>query len=370
MSGREKALELYLNLACAGLYRLERQTVRDELEANLLERVREFQVMGCSRNVALDKALEEFGAPSSVNRGMREVYIMPKVMKGGALAGLIVVGTYLAISSSSANVSYLLRPKEICAQPGYRWKCVESGGVWVDMADWLKVSGVKPIRIQATDNTWKGPSGQAQTPPKQAGLFIETSQGQIWLARKPSDIFAKGNHWYMPLEVALSRNFFSQEVRLVQLNPLKLKVKTSLGWKEQSFPETDFRQTLELMLQQELNRMSAFPSDVTTMSPDLTSELTHHYSAPVPKNQLESFYALIESVSTPLGKRVYNISLSQSERNGTLTLKASQPQLEFKSDWKESAFLQPGQALVVRLSKRLDTDLLDTSSILVPKPAR
>lgn len=91
----DKKLERYLNSACTGLYGLERQTVRDELESNLLERVREFQVMGRNRADALEGALEEFGAPSSVRRGMREVYIMPKVMKGGVLLGVLVMGAYL-----------------------------------------------------------------------------------------------------------------------------------------------------------------------------------------------------------------------------------------------------------------------------------
>ena len=103
MRGGEKALERYLNSACTGLYGLERQTVRGELEANLFERVREFQVMGFAREVALEKTFEEFGAPSRVSRGMREVYIMPKIIKGGALAGFLAMGVYLAVGSSVAG---------------------------------------------------------------------------------------------------------------------------------------------------------------------------------------------------------------------------------------------------------------------------
>jgi len=100
----ETVLERYLNSACAGLYGLERQTVRGELEANLLERVREFQVMGCSRAKALERALEEFGSPGKVSRGMQEVYILPNLLKSGALAGMLAVGAYLALASSVAGV--------------------------------------------------------------------------------------------------------------------------------------------------------------------------------------------------------------------------------------------------------------------------
>jgi len=101
---RDDDLQRYLDTACQGLYGLERQTVRSELEANLLERVREFQVMGLTREVALEKALEEFGAASRVSRRMREVYILPNILKSGALAGMLAVGAYLALASSVAGV--------------------------------------------------------------------------------------------------------------------------------------------------------------------------------------------------------------------------------------------------------------------------
>ncbi len=102
MNGDQK-LERYLNSACTGLFGLERETVHDELEANLLERVRDFQVMGCAREKALERALEEFGAPGRVSRGMREVYILPSVLKGGALLGVLSMGAYLAVGSSVAG---------------------------------------------------------------------------------------------------------------------------------------------------------------------------------------------------------------------------------------------------------------------------
>jgi len=147
MNGREKALERYLNSACAGLYGLEWQTVRDELEANLLERVREFQVMGFAREVALEKALEEFGAPSRVSRGMREVYVMPKMMKGGALAGLLAIGAYLALSSSVAlplSLTYDGPCKENCVWMGMSYVSVSS------LERELKAQGVQVARDPKT----------------------------------------------------------------------------------------------------------------------------------------------------------------------------------------------------------------------------
>ena len=140
---RDDDLQHYLNSACTGLFGLERQTVRGELEANLFERVREFQVMGFAQEVALEKALEEFGAPSSVSRGMREVYIMPKVMKGGALAGLLAMGVYLAVGSSVAgpvNVTYDGPCKENCVWMGQSYVSVNS------LERELKAQGVKVTR--------------------------------------------------------------------------------------------------------------------------------------------------------------------------------------------------------------------------------
>jgi len=141
--GREKSLERYLNSACTGLFGLERQTVRDELEANLLERVREFQMTGCSREVALEGALEEFGAASRVSRGMREVYVLPKVLKGGTLAGLLAIGAYLALSSSVAlplSLTYDGPCKENCVWMGQSYVSVNS------LERELRAQGVKVTR--------------------------------------------------------------------------------------------------------------------------------------------------------------------------------------------------------------------------------
>ncbi len=127
--GPEKALERYLNSACSGLFGLERQTVRDELEANLLERVREFQVMGFVREVALERALEEFGAPGRVSRGMREVYVLPNLLKGGAFLGVLALGAYLALSSSVAlplSLTYDGPCRENCAWMGMSYVSVNS----------------------------------------------------------------------------------------------------------------------------------------------------------------------------------------------------------------------------------------------------
>jgi len=139
----EKALERYLNSACAGLFGLERQTVRDELESNLLERVREFQVMGCSSDVALSKALEEFGAPSRVSRGMQEVYILPNLVKGGAWLSILAMGAYLALSSSVAgpvNVTYDGPCKADCVWMGQSYVSVNS------LERELRAQGVKVTR--------------------------------------------------------------------------------------------------------------------------------------------------------------------------------------------------------------------------------
>ncbi|AFD27666.1 permease prefix domain 1-containing protein [Deinococcus gobiensis] len=73
-----KALDVYLTRATRALPARERRRVREELRGSILERAAEHQLVGHPPAQALDLALQEFGDPARVARGMQRLYTAPR----------------------------------------------------------------------------------------------------------------------------------------------------------------------------------------------------------------------------------------------------------------------------------------------------
>lgn len=93
------ALDSYLARATRALPRRDRQRVQEELRSSILERATEHQTAGHTPDHALSLALQEFGDPAVMARGMQRVYTAPRAF----LAAMAVLGT--------AAVFPLLLPK-------------------------------------------------------------------------------------------------------------------------------------------------------------------------------------------------------------------------------------------------------------------
>ena len=63
------------------------------------------------------------------------------------------------------------------------------------------------------------------------------------------------------------------------------------------------------------------------------------------------------------------VFVGQVDGRGQLELRATRRDLRFQTDLSALKTLQEGEAVVVRFSGRLDRDLFDPSSILIPQPA-
>ena len=114
---RHAALERYLRLATWGLWGRKKLEVRRELEGNIQELALEFQMAGCPREEAILRALEEFGPPEKVSRGMNRVYALPHAIRSLVLAGVLASVTINLIGQSQAQVTFDTRlPIEPCAQ--------------------------------------------------------------------------------------------------------------------------------------------------------------------------------------------------------------------------------------------------------------
>jgi len=111
----KRELECYLKQATRGLYGAARKDVWNELEQDILERVRVSKAFGLSETQALNRALEQLGDPREVSVGMASTYIWPRAVKLGVLGA---VGAALLLTLPSAAKSVLATTTPLSAQTG------------------------------------------------------------------------------------------------------------------------------------------------------------------------------------------------------------------------------------------------------------
>lgn len=119
MNGSEKALKRYLKQATRGLPRKQRNDLWQELEMDIQERVQLHRAFGMTEEEALKKTLASLGQPSAIQKGMHQVYTLPRVTRITTLtlmAGLVLLPGMRAVASVVANGqtknTYLMVPFE------------------------------------------------------------------------------------------------------------------------------------------------------------------------------------------------------------------------------------------------------------------
>ena len=98
-------LERYLNQATRGIWGRRKLEIREELESDILERTKKFELMRLSRETATARAIQELGDARVVNRGMTGVYMMPTFFKSAIVAAMISVVLVLSVQPSIAQVA-------------------------------------------------------------------------------------------------------------------------------------------------------------------------------------------------------------------------------------------------------------------------
>lgn len=111
----KRELERYLWRATRGLYGAARKDVWNELEQDILERVRVSRAFGLSEAQALNRALEQLGDPRVVSAGMAKTYVWPLALK---LSVLGAVGAALLLTLPSAAKSVLSTTTPLSVQTG------------------------------------------------------------------------------------------------------------------------------------------------------------------------------------------------------------------------------------------------------------
>ena len=83
-------LEQFLRQATHGLHGQDLSIVREELRSNIEQLMLEYQEEGDSHEIALARAINEFGNPKAISSGMARVHNIPKLVQRIGLATVLV----------------------------------------------------------------------------------------------------------------------------------------------------------------------------------------------------------------------------------------------------------------------------------------
>jgi hypothetical protein len=97
-------LEQFLRNATRGLYGQDRNMVREELRSNIEQLMLEYQEEGDLHEVALARAINEFGNPKTICAGMARVHNVPKILQRVSLMAVLVALFITPFGSHHASV--------------------------------------------------------------------------------------------------------------------------------------------------------------------------------------------------------------------------------------------------------------------------
>lgn len=216
------ALDTYLTRATRALPRRDRQRVQEELRGSILERVAEHQTGGMAPDRALDLALQEFGDPTVMARGMQRLYTAPRAF----LAAMAVLGTAAALPlllpnpPAPGSIPSVMSPETAALRrcslqdirnrgarwwdiPGNWWQCrtttVTDRGVF-RQSDLLAALEQRGVRTQVNQGRLllQFP-GVAQ--PVDVRFPVWASGGEMWL-NKYGFVTALANQLDMPVKLS------------------------------------------------------------------------------------------------------------------------------------------------------------------------
>jgi hypothetical protein len=181
-------LEQYLKNATRGIWGKRKLEIQEELERDVLERTKKFELMGFSRDQAVEKAILELGDVRALNSGMKGIYIMPTMLKT-SIAAIMVTLTITALTKP-VNAVKLLPPLEVlCVKPSgvqYSFELYPTKS-WKHPNDAVLTRAFKPVLLN-----WEQSGNYLSKLEKQIGASVRTSINNFGrkavLSQRPSHL--------------------------------------------------------------------------------------------------------------------------------------------------------------------------------------
>ena len=112
-------LEKFLRQASRGLWGIQRQTVRRELESHVRHRAQRYEISGSSQNEAIKLAIADLGEPREISAGLKGVYSMPTTVRAGVLTAALATFVFTGAQLSTAQVTGTTKfPTPACLEQG------------------------------------------------------------------------------------------------------------------------------------------------------------------------------------------------------------------------------------------------------------
>ena len=131
MKNTQKNIDKYLSKTTRGLWGQKRADVKEELAADLQERIGKHRIAGLNHDAAVEASLQELGKASYVNRGMMQLYTLPPALGLGTLVAVVVSLWFVTFSGSVAQtVSGTFNyPSEACL---IKEDCLSFGQLFIE----------------------------------------------------------------------------------------------------------------------------------------------------------------------------------------------------------------------------------------------
>ena len=387
------ALERYVQQAVRGLYGEKRARVERELRGNLEGRINEFLAFGDSSERAVERALLEFGAAGVVARGMQEVHIMPLAIKSGVGLAL-TLGVGLTLFSSQAQVLFSTNPpiKTCDTEQGLSLDCKQLKFSWVEPQSFfaaldpgarVRVIPRMSVPVSEAGGGVGGPSvafGENSSTRDVPGLEVsQAGLKQMFPLWQSQDSFSRDQTFYVDTRVALGGliklGVAPRFDRL--LNPLIRTAKGQARLGDAAHP-VDLSDFVAERVAESLQK-GAFEGlrlSANNWRYNSASRVSFYLKGVAQPNasyvllEWQAMYRISADVKDLPTYRVVTDAV-QADARGNLKLVSNQYQLEFAPSL-EAFKAKPGlgRALVVKLTGRLDKDLLEPKGVLALPESR
>jgi hypothetical protein len=362
-------LERYLNSATQGIVGKKRAQIQEELRGNLEQRAKELMAFGTAEKSALEQALNEFGAPKLVSRGMTQIYTLPWVNRTLGFGGILAATFATALLTSAKNIGVeLVTPKYKCPQT--KTEMCDMDGVYVNMDSLISSLEIKNAKLAIGNDN----SMQFSVPHQQNSRNTYTiSMKSDKKFSITTSAFSKNGNNYLDLDTVLQA--FSGAGWNVTFDRI---INPSLKIGDQSISlvgskDVDISRSISHSIGK---RFTAINGKIIG-SGCLCHTAIKDYSSDLPFVGLPNkMYALISfsfdvtgwGLSAKKRPNRVTVEVAQADANGLFTMPSKTRDLKFLSSL---ATFKEGRAwntaIILPLTGRLDKDQFDEKHPLVPE---
>ncbi len=359
-------LERYLNSATQGIVGKKRAQIQEELRGNLEQRAKELMAFGTAEKPALEQALNEFGAPKLVSRGMAQLYTLPWVNRTLGFGGILAATFATALLTSAQKIQVESITPQFPCNNSTKGLCTYSAS-YINFDTLVKFLNVHGSQFKIKENKFY-----------QITVDNQAGQGSYGVSSTSSDKFSisqtafikNGNHYLDSSSVLEVLSNIGWPVYFSNLSDPKITINGKLINFESDKPVV-INRFLAAAISSGLHSSNSNMNGYGYIYPDglkMYEKLNFNGLS-------RKAYAIISLPSRFIGlnknskssSNPIQIDIAQADSSGIVRLPIISKNMSFMTSYTE--FKKQNKyntAIVLPLTGRLDKDLLDEQHPLLP----